>query len=94
MQLQRNRARIAEDQRQMDVYREHVRTVAEATRLNQELLQARRSEAEAEAGQLKVQEVLQVRRTTGRQEQDRADALLCRRGCWGTGGGARPGWSR
>ena len=53
IQLQRNRAKIAEDAQQLEVYREHIKTVAEATRLNQELHKAKKEEVEAEEGLLR-----------------------------------------
>ena len=37
----------------VQVYREHIKTVAEATRLNQELHKAKKEEVEAEEGLLR-----------------------------------------
>ena len=37
IQLQRNRQRINEEAKQLEIYEEHIKTVEEATRLNQEL---------------------------------------------------------
>ena len=37
----------------MKVYKEHIKTVAEATRLNQELHKAKKEEVEAEEGLLR-----------------------------------------
>ena len=61
IQLRRNKQKISEEAKQQEIYREHIKTVREAKKLNQELCKAKREEIAAEENLLKVQEVLQER---------------------------------
>ena len=61
IQLQRNKQKVKEEDKQLEIYEEHIKTVKEATRLNQELVKAKKEEIAAEKNLLKVQEVLQER---------------------------------
>ena len=44
----------------MKVYKEHIKTVAEATRLNQELHKAKKEEVEAEEGLLRSTTLMMI----------------------------------
>ena len=57
----RNKQKIKEEAKQLEIYEDHIRTVKEATKLNQELVKAKKEEISAEKNLLKVQEVLQER---------------------------------
>ena len=61
IQLQRNKLKISEEAKQQEIYQEHIKTVREAKKLNQELVKAKREEIAAEENLLKVEEVLQER---------------------------------
>ena len=61
IQLQRNKQKIKEDAKQLEIYQDHIKTVKEATKLNQELVKAKKEEIAAEKNLLKVQDVLQER---------------------------------
>ena len=57
----RNKQRIKEEAKQLEIYQDHIKTVKEATKLNQELVKAKKEEIAAEKNLLKVQDVLQER---------------------------------
>ena len=61
IQLQRNKQKIKEEAKQLEIYQDHIKTVKEATKLNQELVKAKKEEIAAEKNLLKVQDVLQER---------------------------------
>ena len=42
IELQRNKQKVKEEDKQLEIYEEHIKTVKEATRLNQELVKAKK----------------------------------------------------